>query len=331
MKIYLAVFDKFTLERYFPPALMKRLEALGEVVQAPCGHRLSSADLAEAIGDAEVVITHWGSPKVTEEVLKAAPNLRLIAHAAGSVAHIASEAVYDKGIPVISGNDVMSKYVAEGALCYMLASLRDVPHQDRLLKDGVLWQEDWHKIRSLFGNRIGLVGLGSVGRKLLNLLAPFGCAVTVYDPYIPADALSAWPFAKRAESLKEAMAQPIVSVHAAKTPETYHMIDAQELACMPDGGLLINTARGAVINEEAITKELQSGRIKAVLDVFEQEPLSLDSPLRKCDHVIIQPHLAGHGGSWEFTAGVVEDIERFAKGEALQYTISRNQYRLMTQ
>ena len=331
MKIYITVPKGSIWNRYFPPELVQRLENLGEVVQNPHDRNLTSAELADVIGDAEVVITHWGSPKVTEEVLNAAPQLRLVAHAAGSVSHIASEAVYDKGIPVTSGNDVMAKYVAEGALCYMLAALRDVPRQDALLKQGVLWQMDWHKIRSLFGSRIGLVGLGTVGRRLLNLLAPFGCGVLVYDPYIPADALNSWPFAKKTESLEEAMSQPIVSVHAAKTPETYHIIGAKELACMPDGGLLINTARGALIDEEALTKELESGRISAVLDVFEQEPLPIDHPFRRCGNAIIQPHLAGHGGSWEFTAGVVEDIERLARGEALQYTISRNQYRLMTQ
>ena len=319
-------------DRHFPPNLVKRLEAMGETVWNPFPRALTRDELAQAIADADVLVTHWGTPQVDAQMLEAAPKLRLIAHCAGTVAHIASEAVYDRAIPVLSANPVMAPFVAEGALAYILAGLREIPRHTAQLKSGVLWERAVDEQGPLLGNSLGMVGLGTVGRRLLDLLAPFGCTVLVFDPYLGPDALAAWPFARKVETLEEAMRQSIVSVHAAQTPETYHMIGAAQLALMPDHGLLVNTARGSLVDTEALVAELQGRRLHAVLDVYEGEPLSLESPLRRLgDNAILMPHLAGAPAAWQMTQAVLDDIGRWREGLPLQLTVSRAQFRLMTQ
>ncbi|HML45906.1 MAG TPA: hydroxyacid dehydrogenase [Clostridia bacterium] len=332
MKFLVTAAQGSTRDRHFPETLVKRLEAMGETVWNPFPRALTRAELAGAIADVDVLVTHWGTPQVDAEMLEAAPKLRLIAHCAGTVAHIASEAAYDKGIPVLSANSVMAPFVAEGALAYILTGLRDIPRHSAQLKAGALWERDVEEQGTLIGGTLGMVGLGTVGRRLLDLLAPFGCSVLVFDPYLGPDALAAWPFARKVDTLAEVMRQPIVSVHAAQTPETYHIVGAAQLALMPDRGLLINTARGSLVDTNALIAELQSKRLRAVLDVYEGEPLSLESPLRRLgDNLILLPHLAGAPAAWQMTQAVLDDIDRWREGRPLQLAVSRAQFRLMTQ
>lgn len=331
MKFLIAAPGGVIRDRHFPNFLVQRLERLGTVAWNPFERAYTPDEMAQAAQDADVIISHWGTPRVDEAILDAAPRLRLLAHGAGSVAGVASDALYARNIPVISANSLMAQFVAEGVLGYLLLALRDMIRMDSQLKSGGYWPRDVDAQGTLFGTKLGLVGLGSVGRHLLNLLAPFGCSVAIYDPYLPSDALASWPFAHQVETLQAAMCQPIVSVHAAKTPETFHMIDAAQLSHMPDGGLLINTARGAIIDEAALIDQLEQGRLHAVLDVYEREPLSLDSPLRRCANATIFPHMAGAPGHWQLTQGIIEDLERWVEGEPLQLLISHRQFQLMTQ
>ena len=128
------------------------------------------------------------------------------------------------------------------------------------------------------------------------------------------------------------MRQPIVSVHAAQTPETFHMINAQALSLMPDGGLLVNTARGSLVDTEALSAELNTGRISAVLDVFEKEGAAeAHGAFTAFDNALLQPHMAASAVTWQMTQAVVEDVRRLIGGEALRLQIPLSQYRLMTQ
>lgn len=330
MKIYVTARNDAIFPRYFPRHVLDRLEKLGEVEYWPHARTMTRDELAEALKDTDILLTHWGTPQVDAELLEKAPKLKLLAHAAGTVAHIASEAFYEKGIPVLSANAIMAKYVAEGVIGYLLAAMRLIPQHDVLARENN-WVRLAPQQKNLLGAKIGLVGCGAAARELLDLLRPFGCDVAVYDPYLPENGLDRWEFARFA-TLEEVMSQPVVSIHAAQTPETYHMINAERLAMMPDGAILVNTARGSLVDTAALIPEVQSGRIFAVLDVLEQEgPGCVPEELIACpDNTILQPHLAA-AVSWPMTAGIVDDIERFLKGEELQLTVSLGQYRLMTQ
>ena len=319
-----------TRDKYFPPHLMARLEAMGEVIKNPHSRQYTREELKELLPDADIVITHWGSTQYDEELLACAPKLSLLAHCAGTVAHTASEGCYERGIPVLSANPIMAKYVAEGALAYILAGIRAIRAYDGNMRAG-LWHQNMPQTNTIVGGEIGLVGLGAVGRNLLDMLAPFGCTVKVYDPYLPAGALDAWDFADTC-SFEDAMRCPVVSIHASQTPETYHMINAEALALMPDDALLVNTARGSLIDIEALIPALESGRLRAVLDVYERENCPQDERLLACTrNLTLQPHLAGMPSGSAMTAAIFDDIERFLGGEDLRLTVSHAQFIHMTQ
>ena len=320
----------YNREKYFPPHLMARLESMGEVIKNPHSRQYTRDELKALLPDTDIIITHWGSTQYDAELLACAPRLSLLAHCAGTVAHIASEDFYERGIPVLSANPIMAKYVAEGALAYILAGIRAVRAYDSNMRAG-LWHQNMPQTNTVVGGEIGLVGLGTVGRNLLDMLSPFGCTVKVFDPYLPDGALDAWDFAKSC-TFEEAMRNPVVSIHASQTPETYHMINAAALALMPDDALLVNTARGSLVDIEALIAELQSGRLRAVLDVYERENCPQDERLLACENnLILQPHLAGMPSGAAMTAAILDDIERFLRGEDLRLTVSHAQYLHMTQ
>ena len=331
MKILLTAPQNAVYDRYFPPFLLAQLASYGEVVRNPFSRSLTADEMAEMIRDADILLTHWGTPKTDAAMLTAAPKLKLIAHAAGSVAHIVSEEVFDKSIPVLSANPVMAKFVAESVLGYMIAGTHRFVQTDRIVRAGG-WNKKENEQFSLYGAEIGLIGLGTVGRFLLDLLRPFGCKVFVFDPFLAEIALEAWPFAHLC-TFEEAMQKRIVSVHASKTPQTVHLINEQALSLLPDGALLINSARGAIVDTKALIEKCKNGNLYAVLDVYEQEGAgNLPDDLLQCtDCTLLQPHTAASAVSWQMTQAVADDIGRFLKNEPLQYTVSRQQYRLMTQ
>lgn len=312
----------------FTPALETRLETLGDVRWNRSNDQLNGEELRDRIADTDVCVTGWGSPKLTEEMLHDASALELLAHVGGSVAPVASDALYDRGVRVVSGIDGMAPFVAEGVLGMVLASFRRFPALDSALKRG-----EWPQLEApdptLFGTSVGFVGLGAVGEALLGLLAPFDVSVSVYDPYIDDERLSGHRFAERT-GLDTALDSEIVSVHAAKTPETLGLLDVDRLARMPDGALLVNAARGAIVDHAALAAELRDGRLFAALDVFEPEPLPADSKLREFENALLVPHRAGNPARRRLVHIVIEEIERFAAGEALEHAIPRERYELMT-
>ncbi len=328
MRILVTAPQGEVFDMHFPKHVISRLRGLGDVIFNLGTQQLTPDQLAYWLRSTDIVLTHWGTPQITPDMLDGAPNLKLLAHGAGTVAHIASEAFYERGIPVISANSVMARYVAESVLGYMLSALHCIPAMDRDMHIGI-WRRRKGEIRGLSGCDIGLVGLGTVGRNLLDLLRPFRCRVYVYDPYLQENALDKWEFAEKC-SFEEAMSRPVVSVHAAQTPETYHMIDRKALSLMPDGALLVNTARGSIVDTDALIKELRAGRLIAVLDVFEEEG-RVNRALSGLDNALLQPHAAASAVTWQMTMAVIEDIERFVRGERLRLEIPHGQYIRMTQ
>jgi len=312
---------------FFPPAARERLESMGSVDWNETESQLTPAELRDRLPGVDVLVTGWGSPQVTADVLAAADDLALIAHVGGSVAEIASEAVYDRGIEVVSGNDEMARYVAEQTVASVVSHLRRLPALDRAMRDG-----DWEagvEIESLHGSSVGLVGLGTIGRHFLDHLASWDVTVDVYDPYIERAALADWPFASLSP-LEEALDSEVVSLHASLTPETAEMIGADELAHLPDGALFVNTARAGLVEEEPLLAALREGRIDAVLDVFHEEPLPADHDLRTLDNVSLTPHTGGSRIRAPLTASVLDDVARWHEDESLAHAVPRAQWELMT-
>ncbi len=224
-------------------------------------------------------------------MLAGADSLKIVAHTGGTVAGLAPLPVFDRGIRVLSGNDIYAESVAESVIAYALTALRDIPKfQNELLHDG--WSHPGWYNEGLLDQSVGLIGFGAVARHTVKLLKPFRNPIKVWADFLTPEDEERWGIKKvTAEEIFTTC--KIISLHTALTPETFHSIDRRLLEMIPDGAVFINTARGKIIDEAALTEELKKQRFKAVLDVYEQEPLPMDSGLRGLPNVTLIPHMGG--------------------------------------
>jgi phosphoglycerate dehydrogenase-like enzyme len=230
----------------------------------------------------------------------------------------------ERGVIVTSARGAIARTVAEFALASMLTLLRRMVELTRPGGPRPVSE-------TLFDKTVALVGLGCVGRSLLDLLRPFGCKVLVVDPFL------AEPEAERLDveqvSLPEALGRAtVVSLHAPDVPETRGMIGAAELAAMPDGAVLVNTARGRLIDTRALTACASTGRLRVALDVTDPEPLPLDHPLRLMANVIVTPHVAGPTTDDLPRLGeaAVAEVGRVLRGEPPMHAITATDYDRMS-
>ncbi|RBI60491.1 hydroxyacid dehydrogenase [halophilic archaeon] len=328
MDVLVTLPDGELRENVLPPEQRRRLERLGDVTYNESFEQLTQTELSDRLQGVDVCVTGWGTPTLDETVLTDAEDLSLVAHVGGSVAVIGSPALYDEGVVVCSANEVMAKYVAEGILTYVLTGLRDVAGLTAEMRAGE-WPDGWDRTETLFDRTVGFVGLGTVGRDLLDLLDPFDVTALVYDPYVDESALDGYD--ARLTSLDTVLSEsPVVSIHASLTPETHHLLDAERLGRLRDGALLVNAARGKLVDQSALIDELEAERIRAVLDVYEEEPLPTSSPFRTLENAILFPHVAGAPSRSRLAETVVSEIERFVEDEPLRHEIPRERFELMT-
>jgi phosphoglycerate dehydrogenase-like enzyme len=315
---------------FLTPKLFTRaqLDRLGRLCRVPDERPLSDFGEARAealLAEAQVLVTGWGCPLLDAPALERAPRLALVAHAAGTVKPLVTEAVFARGVEVTSAAAANAVPVAEYALAaILLANKRAFALQRAYAAERSFKPMLEAHARPLgnYGRVVGLVGASRVGRKLIELLRPFALRVQVFDPYLPdeeARALGVEPVA-----LDTLLAtSDVVSLHAPSTPETRHLLDARRLGLMRDGTTLVNTARGALVDHDALEKELVSGRIEAVIDTTEPEVLPADSPLYELPNVFLTPHIAGSMGeeTQRMSELVLEEIERFVRGEPLAHRV----------
>ncbi|MEM7219003.1 MAG: hydroxyacid dehydrogenase [Pseudomonadota bacterium] len=295
------------------------------------GHRpvRSPLDLQDACAELEVMITSWGAPRITVELAEAFPKLKLIAHMAGSVKGFIDEGVFRRGIRVTNAVGANAQPVAEFTLAAILFANKRVIELSRIFTRDRENRAPWVKEAPNVGNyrkAVGIVGASHVGRIVLSLLRPFELRVLLYDPYV--SPLQARDMGATKVGMTELLAQSdVVSLHAPLLDATRGMLGARELALMPDGATLINTARGALIDTQALEAELISGRLHAMLDTTDPAELSPDSPLFELPNVFLTPHIAGSLGTetQRLADQVVSEVERFARGSALQHQVKREQ------
>ena len=294
---------------------LDRLRELGTVLNTqPIAAWDDEADTV--LAEAEVIVGHWGCPPLDAAMLDRAPQLGLFAYAAGTVKMTLTDAVWDRDIRVTSGANANAEPVAEFTLAAILFANK-----------GVLWRRgpvDFSAMSAMgdsqwgnFGRTIGVVGASLIGRRVIELLRPFPhLSVTLYDPYVsPEEAASLGVDKLELDEL--CATADVLSIHAPALPDTMHMIGAAQLSALPDGATVINTARGPLIDHEALLPHLVSGRLYAILDVTDPEPLPEDSPLLDLPNVWISPHLAGSQGTElaRMTDYAIEEIRRWSAGE----------------
>ncbi|MFC8704447.1 hydroxyacid dehydrogenase [Streptomyces anulatus] len=306
-------------EQLFGARQRARLTALVDTDPGLVAYRLTdpAPEVARALAGAELLITCWGAPPLTAEVLAAAPRLRAVVHAAGSVKHHITPACWERGLRVTSAAAANALPVAEYTLAAILLAGKDVLPAARRYRE-LRAPHDWRAELAGHGNYrrcVGIVGASRIGRRVIELLRPFDLEVLLFDPYV--DAGTAARLGAEQVGLDELCARSrIVSVHAPELPATRHMIGAAQLAAMPDGATLINTSRGSLIDGDALLPELVSGRLNAVLDVTEPEVPPASSPLYDLPNVLLTPHVAGSLGDeiHRLADFALDEVARYASG-----------------
>ncbi|MGJ0389807.1 hydroxyacid dehydrogenase [Microbacterium sp. CGR1] len=316
-----ALDDAALIPQLFAPQSLTRLRALVDLDE-----RLLAPEDPEALGAAaatEILITGWGAPQLDVRMLEALPRLRAVFHSAGTVKRIVSPELWERGIRVSSSADANAVPVAEYTLAMILLSAKNALESAvsyRATRDMALARP--RDDVGAYGITVGIVGASRIGRRVLDLLRPFDVTTVLYDPSLtPADAAARGTTLVSLHDLLRV--SDIVSLHAPSLPATYRMLGAAELATMRDGATLINTARGSLVDTDALVAELTAGRLRAVLDVTDPEPLPAEHPLFSAPGVTLTPHIAGSLGNELRRMGsqTVDEIERFVTSGELDFEV----------
>ena len=243
--------------------------------------------LVEELAEAEVLVTR-AHVRVTRAMLAAAPRLELIAQGTSGTDNIDAAAARERGIAIVSLPGENANAVAELVIGFMLMMTRTIPRYTEELRSGTFARDDCATRHELRYYRLGIVGLGEVGRRVARLAGAFGVRVSAYDPYI-----REFHGTTRVESLDALLASSdILTLHVPLTNETRHMIAAPQIARLPPGAFLINAARGEVLDQPAALAALAANHFGGLaLDVFDPEPPP--APLPHDPRLVVTPHVAG--------------------------------------
>jgi D-3-phosphoglycerate dehydrogenase len=247
--------------------------------------------LIDALAGVELAITQMGP--FTERVLDSAPELRLLVVCRGGPVNVNVPAAAKRGIMVASTPGRNAVAAAEHAVALTMSALRNLPRLQRTLEQGE-WRSDLYAYdecgRELDGSTVGLIGYGAIGQRVARVMLAFGAQVLVADPYID-EAPEGIELVELDDLLRRS---DVVSLHARLTDQTRGLIGADQIALMPRGAVLVNTARGGLLDYDATVDALESGQLgAAAFDVFPAEPVPAGSRLLTAPNVVMTPHLAG--------------------------------------
>lgn len=274
-------------------------------------------ELIDIVRGYDGLLVHAGVP-VTRDVIAAGASLEVIARCGIGIDNVDLAAAADHDITVVNHPTYSVQEVATHALSLALAGFRRVPIYDRATRDGTWAWRDGAPIGRLSEATVGLMGFGSIGRRMATLASGFGAEILAYDPYVP-DATIARQNVTPIDLETLCSRSSIVSIHAELTPETAGMIDAAALRAIDDDGVLVNTARGPIVDTDALVAELDRGGLGFVgLDVTDPEPLPPEHPLYSFDNVTVTPHAGWYSerSREELTAGITSDVARVLTGRS---------------
>jgi D-3-phosphoglycerate dehydrogenase len=332
--------DRFMLSQHFEDAVLKackdfKLEITkhdlpwpdepmehGYAVQGMDGLKeyMGSADeVVSLTGDASILITQLAP--LSASIMDRLPNLKFVAVSRGGPVNIDMKAARERGIRVVNTPGRNATAVAEFTIGAILAETRNITRGHEGLRAGT-YRGDLYRAdvtgRELSEMTVGLVGYGEVGRRVVKLLKAFGCKIMVADPYVQLTAEDLRDGVVQVSFEKLLAESDVISLHARVTAETTHMINAETLRAMKPDATLVNTARGPLVNYDALYDVLASGHLRgAMLETFSVEPTPPDSPLLKLPNVTLTPHIAGASvRTVTYAAGLAaEELRRFLAGE----------------
>ncbi len=290
------------------------VSALGDQVEVRWVDGPDRPRLLEAVADADALLVR-SATTVDAEVIAAAPKLKIIARAGVGLDNVDVDAATAAGVLVVNAPTSNIHSAAEHALALMLSAARQIPAADATLRDKT-WKRSAFNGTELFGKTVGVVGLGRIGQLVAQRLAAFGTHVIAYDPYVPP--ARAAQLGIELLPLDDVLARAdFISVHLPKTKETAGLLGAEALAKTKPGVIIVNAARGGLIDEHALADAIRSGHVRAAgLDVYATEPCT-DSPLFDLPQAVVTPHLGASTSEAQDRAGtdVAESVKLALAGE----------------
>jgi len=316
MRIFVAMPLGAVRDSYMDGATINRFKALGARFNET-ENQLTEAEFREVMKTTDVLVTGWGHLDIKADMVKDTP-LKLIVHTGGSVGALTESALFDAGIRVLTGNEYFAESVAEGTLAYCLYALRKMPLLSNALSMHGQWGVEGASTEGLLDRTVGIVSLGAISKHVIRMGQAFRIKFKVFST-------------RRDEALAKEMGFTyadldeifttckVVSVHTAASPATKHMIDRRLLSLLTPDQILINTSRGMVIDELAMAEMLKEKRFRAVLDVFQEEPLSEGHHLVGLENAMLFPHCGGPTMDRRvyITNALLDDIESFMQGGSM--------------
>lgn len=311
----------------------ERIHKLGTVIEAPEAD--TPEKLIEAAQDADaIVVPYTAHQLVTKKVIDELPGLQLIGSTYGGVRQNIDEmSVMEKGICLFHTGPTRIRPMAEYTLSLALASLTQIANYHHCMRSGEAWPRmNFGRTRILHNRKVGVIGFGLIGKGIADLFSQFTDQVTVYSQHSSEASLKEQGFQK-ASSLQSLFAEcEVIILAGGYNPKTHHMIRKQHFEAMADEALFINIARGKMVQQSEMIEVAERKNIYLALDVFEEEPLEPDSPLRNNDRYLIAPHRANAPREfelrWQFVA---DELERFDNGETPQTALTPERAKVMSE
>jgi len=319
-------------DSFFPTPQLKRLSRISRWQLDPAQEMQG---LATKLSSVEALVTTWDSPKFSNELLRLAPKLRIVAHCGGEVKSRFGPELFRK-LTITNAADPMAHAVAEMAAAFLLYGARNIDfYRNALRARSNQIYEDLHlhgNEEALSGREVAMIGFGRIGRALVDLLRTFNLKWLVYDPYAPKIASKDYPvkFVALDKLLTKAN---LLVLTAALTDETRGLINRKRLRQLPDDAFIVNVARGGIIDLDALTAEVASGRLRCALDVTDPlEPLPPAHPIRTLPGAMVTPHIAASNRQvrWQMADFVLDDLESFFSGHGVKNRVTTAMLKRMT-
>ncbi|MDQ0646486.1 phosphoglycerate dehydrogenase-like enzyme [Microbacterium natoriense] len=302
-----------------------RIREFGEIADIAGYLTEYESDAARSVlAEVDVLVTGWGAPPIDDAVLAAAPRLEAVLHAAGSVKAYLGSGVLERGIRVSTAAAANAVPVAEYTVAMiLLAGKKVLPIAARYRTE-----RDDFDVEAAFpgmgnyGQRVGIVGASKIGRLVIEMLRPYAFEVVVYDPFLSQAGAS--ELGVHQVALDELLAtSDIVSIHAPSLPSTFDLVDARGIGLMRRGATLVNTARGEIVDQAALTRRVVSGELFTILDVTVPWILEPEHPLYSSDNAFLTPHVAGSLGAelGRLAEVALDELRRLVAGRPLEHEV----------
>lgn len=312
---------------------IKKNYDLTEVVLSP---DYTEEEYAELIREYDVLLTMWNSPHVPNELADNPGNLKYICNITGEMTKwIDAPIVESPHFKVTNWGDAPAFEVAEGAFALMQAIMKEIPLAIEHTQKGGISASPDRRMASLHFTRVCIYGMGVIGRKFVEFIRPYKPEIYAYDPYV--DDMPEG--VTKLDSLEELFSKAqILVIHAALCEETKGSVTKELLSLLPDGGIVVNTARGAIVDQDALYAELKSGRLRAALDVMSPDWPAENNPVRNLPNVIMSGHYISTQNNWgnnpealDFASmNCLENLRRFSAGEPLKFVMDPVRYKRST-